>query len=190
MHLEKSMELQKHIGIHLLNYSLLALLDHLEENTRHDVDSMDGGSEHGRTVSNMSSYQLSLDDRSGESEVGMLKSFDQFDTTAPELEVEVQWDWLRRSEDVAALPENDVILAPFVQRFLESENHLSRIGPVLARAERAGQLYTAILKPQPRTAIGKVINWYDSSIDSTLSMTLLGSGSVGTVWKVHKFHLL
>jgi hypothetical protein len=69
----------------------------------------------------------------------------------------------------------------------ELQNHLCKIGPVLLNAEQAGVLNSDLLSPaQYITAAPQTseITWLDASINSTLLMRPMGSGSFGSVWKV------
>jgi hypothetical protein len=58
-HLEASKELQKHIGVHLQNFALLAFLD---EDEKEEVQSNASNAQGGRSHSDLSSIELEFDD--------------------------------------------------------------------------------------------------------------------------------
>jgi hypothetical protein len=69
----------------------------------------------------------------------------------------------------------------------ELEEHLRKIGPVLFNAEKAGVLRSDLLSPAQFIAATPPtieIRWFDASLNSTLLMRSMGSGSFGSVWKV------
>lgn len=142
MHLEKSQKLQKHIGVHVLNFSLLALLEAEQEIDDMVSDVMNVESERRRSLSNVSSAARDSRDGLSDSEYVEFEEtlpFNQTSILVPELEDEVQWDSIPKSEDAEVLPADDPKLATFVERFIATSPNLEG----LLTVEQIGESRTA-----------------------------------------------
>jgi hypothetical protein len=85
------------------------------------------------------------------------------------------------------------MIPAFQNNQYEVEAHLQQMGPVLIRAAQARELRSDLLLPPNRTAMPpprRTITWNDTTLDSTLHMQTIGSGSFGSVWKVRLSHFL
>jgi hypothetical protein len=110
IHLEKSEKLQKHIGVHLQNFSLLAFLDPQEDDDQ-DVDTMNV-SEDRRSGSSLSSISLNFE----RLQVSVENEKQTIDKYLPEVfDNGVEWDAMFRPN--TGLPEDDPKLVAFVERF-------------------------------------------------------------------------
>lgn len=108
VHLENSTQLQKHVGVHLRNFSLLALPDPDEENEDAVSDILNVDSEHRRSFVVPSSG--SLDSEAASSDFGYDRfedeTFHQSDIIIPDTNEDVQWDSILGWERATVLPED------------------------------------------------------------------------------------
>ena len=111
-HLEKSEQLQKHIGIHLQNFSLLAFLEPDENNDATEIDT-DKGSKQQQSGSNLSDITLDFDH--GLFDAESVEHQDQELTFDNELGEDIEWSFVRRLATMDQ-PEIDRVLVRFKQR--------------------------------------------------------------------------
>jgi hypothetical protein len=135
-HLEKSQQLQKHIGVHIQTFSLLAFLEPDEANENPEIDTMNV-SEHRKSGSNLSSVSLDFDNDLGATHAELDR------LTGDETELldnEVEWD----------LTISNAPLAPASPAFPSQPNH----GPSLSRENWNHLLKTeaTVLSPGPPAA--------------------------------------
>jgi len=114
--LEKSRQLQKHIGLHIQNFSLLAFLEPDEENNSLVVDAGTDSELQMRGLI-LSSVASDFDHCLPDGDLSEPQVFDIGITIdeVPELENEMEWNFVSVSN--LAIAEDDPILATFVEKF-------------------------------------------------------------------------